>query len=41
MADTLPAVPGMPTAGTPVPAVELSGITKAFPGVIANDRISL
>ncbi|MFN8519637.1 MAG: ABC transporter ATP-binding protein [Chloroflexota bacterium] len=29
------------TAGTPVPAVELSGITKAFPGVIANDHIDL
>src|SRR6266540_6101770 len=26
-------------AGTP--AVELAGITKAFPGVLANDRISL
>lgn len=41
MTEILPAAPGMPTAGTPVPAVELSGITKAFPGVIANDRISL
>jgi len=29
------------TAGTDVPAVELSGITKAFPGVLANDHISL
>ena len=41
MAEMGPATPGTPTAGTPVPAVELSGITKAFPGVIANDRISL
>ncbi|MFN8622749.1 MAG: ABC transporter ATP-binding protein [Chloroflexota bacterium] len=41
MAESLPAVPGTATAGTSVPAVELSGITKAFPGVIANDRISL
>jgi simple sugar transport system ATP-binding protein len=32
---------GSSTAGTPVPAVELSGITKAFPGVIANDHIDL
>jgi simple sugar transport system ATP-binding protein len=31
----------MPTAGTSVPAVELAGITKAFPGVIANDHIDL
>ena len=29
------------TAGTTVPAVELIDITKAFPGVIANDHISL
>ena len=36
-----PATPVTSTAGTSVPAVELSGITKAFPGVIANDRISL
>jgi len=41
MTETVPAVPGTQTAGTFVPAVELSGITKAFPGVIANDRISL
>jgi len=41
MAEILPAAPGMSTAGTTVPAVELSAITKAFPGVIANDRISL
>ncbi len=35
-----PAVPGA-TAGADVPAVELSDITKAFPGVIANDHISI
>ena len=29
------------TAGASAPAVELSGITKAFPGVVANDRISI
>ncbi len=40
MADALTARQGS-TAGTDVPAVELSGITKAFPGVLANDRISL
>ena len=28
-------------AGMPVPAVELVDITKAFPGVVANDHISL
>ena len=27
--------------GGDAPAVELIGITKAFPGVLANDRISL
>ena len=32
---------GGSTAGTQVPEVELSGITKAFPGVVANDRISI
>ncbi len=32
---------GSSTVGVSTPAVELSGITKAFPGVIANDRISL
>jgi len=41
MAEPVPAAPGTSTAGTSVPAVELSGITKAFPGVIANDDISL
>ena len=30
-----------PTAGAQAPAVELVGITKAFPGVVANDDISL
>jgi general nucleoside transport system ATP-binding protein len=35
-----PAIDGS-TAGTRVPAVELTDITKAFPGVIANDHISL
>ena len=29
------------TAGAAVPAVELLGITKAFPGVVANDAIDL
>ncbi len=29
------------TAGATAPAVELIGITKAFPGVVANDDISL
>jgi simple sugar transport system ATP-binding protein len=37
--DAAPATIGS-TAGK-VPAVELTAITKAFPGVIANDRISL
>jgi general nucleoside transport system ATP-binding protein len=32
--------PGSTAGGTP-PAVELIEITKAFPGVVANDRISL
>ena len=35
-----PVGPTHSTAGV-TPAVELIGITKAFPGVIANDRISL
>jgi simple sugar transport system ATP-binding protein len=38
--DVAPVVPAASTAGAP-PAVELIAITKAFPGVIANDRISL
>ncbi len=29
------------TAGADAPAVELIGITKAFPGVLANDHIDL
>ncbi|MDX6541839.1 MAG: ral nucleoside transport system ATP-binding protein, partial [Gaiellales bacterium] len=29
------------TAGASAPAVELIGITKAFPGVVANDDINL
>ena len=29
------------TAGADAPAVELIGITKAFPGVVANDDINL
>jgi ABC-type uncharacterized transport system ATPase subunit len=29
------------SAGTPVPALSLRGITKAFPGVLANDRVDL
>ena len=33
--------PQEPAAGTDAPAVELIGITKAFPGVVANDHISL
>jgi ABC-type uncharacterized transport system ATPase subunit len=44
VADPGPAAPDSvmdPTAGTAVPAVELSGITKAFPGVVANDHIDL
>ncbi len=41
MTDAVPVRPGASTAGASVPAVELSAITKAFPGVVANDRISL
>ena len=33
--------PVIPHPDGPAPAVELAGITKAFPGVLANDRISL
>ncbi len=40
-----PALPSAPTrgatAGGSTPAVELIGITKVFPGVIANDHINL
>ncbi len=36
-----PAVPVGSTAGATTPAVELVGITKAFPGVVANDHIDL
>ncbi|MBC7292946.1 MAG: hypothetical protein H5T84_02355, partial [Thermoleophilia bacterium] len=31
----------MATAGVGAPAVELRGITKVFPGVVANDNIDL
>ncbi len=41
MPDRAPAVPVITTAGATTPAVELIDITKAFPGVIANDHISL
>src|SRR6476660_8677074 len=33
--------PKDPAARTDAPAVELSGITKAYPGVLANDRVDL
>lgn len=32
---------GIPSAGTATPAVELRGITKRFPGVVANHDINL
>jgi simple sugar transport system ATP-binding protein len=32
--------PGGPSSSDPAPVVELTGITKAFPGVVANDDIS-
>ncbi len=32
--------PNQPTAGVPTPAVVMSGITKRFPGVVANDNVS-
>ncbi len=41
MHDPGPAAPAVATAGVTTPAVELLEITKAFPGVIANDHISL
>lgn len=43
MADVPASVPvaDLSTAGASVPAVELIEITKAFPGVVANDHISL
>jgi ABC-type uncharacterized transport system ATPase subunit len=41
LAEPGPAAPVTSTAGVPTPAVELAGITKAFPGVVANDHISL
>ncbi len=40
MADRSPVTSAHSTAGA-TPAVELIGITKTFPGVIANDRINL
>ncbi|GAA4852200.1 ABC transporter ATP-binding protein [Kitasatospora terrestris] len=37
-----PALPGgLPSAGTATPAVELRGITKRFPGVVANHDIDI
>ena len=33
--------PGGPGSAAGLPAVELSGISKAFPGVVANNNISL
>jgi len=39
--DSGPGSPVHPTAGVRTPAVELVGITKAFPGVVANDHIDL
>ncbi len=41
MLEQPPAVPVISTAGVLTPAVELVDITKAFPGVVANDHISL
>jgi ABC-type uncharacterized transport system ATPase subunit len=41
MSDTAPISPSSTTAEGTTPAVELIDITKAFPGVIANDHISL
>jgi simple sugar transport system ATP-binding protein len=41
VSDPLPASQHPSTAEDPTPAVELIDITKAFPGVVANDRISL
>ena len=41
MPDPGPDAPVTSTAGVATPAVELIDISKAFPGVIANDHISL
>ena len=41
MTEVTSATAAAATAGAPAPAVELIGITKAFPGVVANDHISL
>ena len=41
MLEQPPAVPVISTAGVLTPAVELVDITKTFPGVVANDHISL
>ncbi|SDT74843.1 nucleoside ABC transporter ATP-binding protein [Streptomyces sp. TLI_053] len=39
--DPAPTTGGNPSAGTATPAVELRGITKRFPGVVANHDINL
>jgi len=41
VAETGPVTPPASTAAGITPAVELTDITKAFPGVVANDHISL
>ena len=41
MSDLLPGPPDRSTAEGITPAVELIDITKAFPGVVANDHISI
>ena len=41
MTDPLADSSSRPTAGTHAPAVELIGISKSFPGVLANDEINL